>query len=73
MCTSVVIDGKTVKIGDTVGFKSDYEQSGKVSKIERHPLGAGYILTLTSEDGFGGEYLRGATVTKVSARDCWVD
>ncbi len=57
----------TVKVGDYVGFKSDYEQSGKITKIN------GNWLTLENENGFGGEYLRYETVTTESANDCWVE
>ena len=55
-----------VKVGDHVGFKSDIEQSGKITKIE------GDWLTLENSNGFGGDYLRYATVTKQHASDCWL-
>ncbi len=65
-------DGReiTVKVGDWVGFKSDYEQSGQVTKIEKRRgmfggTGNGYEFTLTNPDGFGGEYLRYATETTI--------
>lgn len=62
------LDGmKEIKVGDTVGFKSDYEQYGKVTKIE------GNRLHLHNPSGFGGEYLRYATDTVELASDCWVD
>jgi hypothetical protein len=56
-----------VKVGDWVGFKSDYEQSGRITKIE------GSQLTLHNDNGFGGEYLRYAKTTVVDAGDCWID
>jgi len=56
-----------VKVGDYVCFKSDHEQSGQIVKIE------GDRLTLESSSGFGGDYLRGASRTVVSAHDCWVE
>jgi hypothetical protein len=56
-----------VEVGQVVGFKSDHEQYGKITKIE------GDMLTLENENGFGGEYLRYATVTKERASDCWID
>jgi hypothetical protein len=58
---------RTVKIGDTVGFKSDFEQYGKIIAI------AGDRLTLENPNGFGGEYLRYATQTTERASDCWID
>lgn len=66
-------DGETVtvKVGDWVGFKSDYEQSGKITKI-RGSYGV-YRLTLENRNGFGGEYLRYATTTEVLGDDIWVD
>ncbi len=56
-----------VKVGDWVGFKSDYEQSGKIVAIN------GDQLTLENENGFGGEYLRYATTTQEAADRCWID
>lgn len=60
-----------VYVGDFVGFKSDYEQSGKVTKI----VGSGRRakLYLHDDEGFGGDYLRYSTDTMVYADDCWVD
>ena len=44
------VDGQVVKVGDYVCFKSDYEQCGKITKIE------GNRLTLFRDDeGFGGD------------------
>jgi FKBP-type peptidyl-prolyl cis-trans isomerase 2 len=56
-----------VKVGDAVGFKSDYEQHGRITKI------SGNQLTLSNPDGFGGDYLRYATTTVEHADDCWID
>jgi hypothetical protein len=64
MCT---VSGKQVKVGDVVGFKSDYEQYGRIVKIE------GNKLTLVNENGFGGQYLRYAKQTVERADDCWLD
>jgi signal peptidase I len=57
----------TIKVGDVVGFKSDYEQHGRVTKIE------GDRLTLENPDGFGGDYLRYAKTTVERVSDCWID
>lgn len=57
---------KTVSVGDYVGFKSDYEQYGQITKIE------GNKLTLHNPNGFGGEYLRFAKTAIVDCRDCWL-
>ena len=62
------IEGKEVKIGDYVGFKSDIEQSGKIVKIHRHGM-----ITLYNEYGFQGDYIGGQQYTDVSPKDCWVD
>jgi hypothetical protein len=64
-----------VKIGDWVGFKSDYEQSGEIVAIKKVDRGwsVGWQLTLRNEHGFGGEYLRYATECVMDAEDCWVD
>ena len=60
-----------VFVGDCVGFKSDYEQGGKITKIQGN--GKRASLTLSNPDGFGGDYLRYATETQEDADDCWVE
>ena len=66
------VDGRTVKVGDYVCFKSDYEQCGKVVQI-KHTLMGSKVLVLENENGFGGEYLQGSTRTQELASDCWLD
>jgi hypothetical protein len=62
------IDGpKEIKIGQTVGFKSDVEQYGKVIAIN------GASLRLSNPNGFDGGYIGGQTETWVTASDCWID
>lgn len=56
-----------VTVGMTVYFKSDYEQCGTCTQIR------GDRLTLENSSGFGGDYLRYATVTEERAEDCWVE
>jgi len=60
-------DTIAVKVGDVVGFKSDYEQAGVIIAI------SGDDLTLENEQGFGGDYLRYATTTVETADRCWVE
>ena len=72
MLATKVQDNTIVKVGDYVSFKSDYEQCGKVTKIARGMFG-GVMLTLYREDGFEGDYLRGADTTVQNAEDCWVE
>ena len=67
MKKEIVIEGKTVKIGDWVGFKCDIEQSGRVKEIRSH------TLILEDPDGFQGEYIGRDTVTEVDIDRCWVD
>lgn len=55
------------EIGQTVGFKSDYEQYGKIIAIN------GDRLTVQNLNGFGGHYIGGRTETTVRAQDCWID
>ena len=65
---SIKVDGKIVKIGDYVCFKSDFEQCGKVEKIQ------GNMLTLFRDDeGFSGDYIGGQNYTVQRASDCWVE
>jgi hypothetical protein len=69
--TTATVDGKTVKVGDWVGFKSDIEQSGQIVEIKKSYMG--YSLVLENKSGFGGDYIGGDTITTESASDCWVD
>lgn len=67
MAKTAKVEGKTVTIGDWVGFKSDIEQSGKIIGIE------GQYLVLENVNGFSGGYIGGQTRTTERASDCWVD
>jgi hypothetical protein len=69
--TTATVDGKTVKVGDWVGFKSDIEQSGQIVEIKKSYMG--YSLVLENKSGFSGDYIGGDTITTESASDCWVD
>jgi hypothetical protein len=65
------VEGQVVRVGDWVGFKSDIEQHGQITKITEE-----YCYTklhLHNDHGFSGEYLRYATDTVVDADDCWVE
>ena len=68
--TNATVEGQPVKVGDFVGFKSDYEQSGEIVKIEG--TGESAVLHLHDPNGFGGEYLRYSTDTKEIAENCWL-
>lgn len=61
------VEGKEVKVGDWVCFKSDIEQSGKIVEIR------GNMLYLENENGFSGDYIGGETFTTELASDCWID
>ena len=66
------LDGMVeLNVGDVVGFKSDHEQYGKITKIVRGQNGV--QLHLHNPNGFGGDYLRYATDTVEYAEDCWVN
>ena len=69
MIKEIRVNGETIKVGDVVGFKSDIEQSGEVSRIERSQWGGGYTLYLKSEHGFLGEYIGGLHSTTISSRE----
>lgn len=58
---------KQLKIGQWVGFKSDYEQYGEIVSIK------GNWLVLKNENGFGDEYLRYAKTASVHVDQVWVD
>jgi len=67
-----IVEGKEVKVGDWVGFKSDYEQYGQIKEIRRSKFRNDAELVLFNENGFGGEYLRYAKTTVEHASDCWL-
>lgn len=67
-----VVDGKTVKVGDWVCFKSDIEQCGKIVKIRTDSFGKAELV-LERESGFDGDYIGGETRTVERAADCWVE
>lgn len=70
---TATVEGKQVKVGDYVGFKSDIEQYGKIIGIWPASTGRGKVLLVENKDGFSGDYIGGETTTEVHASDCWVD
>ena len=65
------VEGKTVKVGDWVGFKCDIEQPGQIVEIKKSYMG--YSLVLENKHGFHGDYIGGQTITTEQARDCWLE
>ena len=65
-----IVNGQEVTIGDTVGFKSDVEQYGKIISIFGPKEDA--TLTLGNNNGFRGDYIKGQTVTTEYAEKCWI-
>jgi hypothetical protein len=66
------VDGQVVRIGDVVSFKSDYEQCGRIVGFSKTIMGSD-VLILEDLEGFGGEYLDGATRTQELASECWIE
>lgn len=66
------VSGRVVQIGDVVSFKSDYEQCGTIVGFSKTVMGSD-VLILEDSEGFGGEYLEGATRTQELASDCWIE
>jgi len=67
------VEGRTVKVGDHVGFKCDIEQGGQIVEIKECPFRRGaMVLVLENKYGFSGEYIGGQTRTEVDASDCWI-
>ena len=54
---TATVEGKIVKVGDSVGFKSDFEQRGRIQEIRRNDYNGKYELVLFNERGFGGDYI----------------
>ncbi len=65
------VDGQQVKVGDTVCFKSDVEQSGTIMSFKSN--GRHTILVLGNANGFSGDYIGGQTTTQERADDCWLE
>ena len=65
------VEGKTVKVGDWVGFKADVEQCGQIIEIKSSYMGQ--ALVLENKAGFHGDYIGGSTITTELARDCWLE
>ncbi len=65
------VGGKTVKVGDTVGFKSDVEQYGEIVGIQKGT----FCVELVLEDkaGFVGDYIGGQTSVTIPASDAWLN
>ena len=63
------IDGGVteVTLGQTIHFKSDIEQCGKVIKID------GDDITIYRRSGFEGDYIGGQTQVVEHAGDCWIE
>ena len=62
------VDGQRVQVGDWVCFKSDVEQSGKITAV----LSEGRLV-LTNPNGFQGDYIGGSETTIQRAVDCWIE
>ena len=65
--TNIYEEEHEVEVGDLVGFKSDFEQYGRVIKL------FGDYAIIENENGFGGEYIGGQTQTQVSTDRLWKD
>lgn len=62
------VEGKTVKVGDYVSFKSDVEQGGTIYRIEGNRL-----FLAAGPNGFDGDYIGGSDTTVQLAQDCWIE
>lgn len=60
-----------IKVGQVVGFKSDFEQYGTIIEIRRTRYG--YKLLLGNEYGFEGDYIEGERETIVDGDEIWID
>lgn len=61
-----LLKGRPVKLGDSISFKSDFEQYGKVIKIE------GHFLTLHKPfEGFEGDYIGGDNSIRIHVSECF--
>lgn len=58
-----------IKVGDIVEFKSDVEQSGRITKI----VGRNVYLEALTNEGFSGGYIGGQTTTVIDKREIFND
>jgi hypothetical protein len=63
------VDGKIVKKGDIVHFKSDTEQAGRIVAHDGNTL----KLEALSDSGFHGDYIGGNELHFINASDCWLE
>jgi hypothetical protein len=71
---TATVDNKTVKVGDTVGFKSDLEQYGRIVSISQGWRGKNLTLEPAGPfKTFIGDYIGGCISHVVNAEDCWID
>jgi len=47
------MDGNTIKVGDEVGFKDDYEKYGTIKSIKKSPYSSGHTIVIDEWDGHG--------------------
>lgn len=62
-----------VYIGDSVSFKSDVEQTGRVTAIKRARYSDILTLKAFHDSGFEGDYIEGQEYTEQMASECWVE
>jgi len=66
------VEGKVVKVGGFVGFKTDSEYAGEVVEIYMNDWGR-EVLIIWNPDGFvGGMGYHGNTTMEVPAENCWI-
>jgi hypothetical protein len=70
---TATVEGKQVKVGDSVCFKCDIEQCGTITAIRQSKFSRDIELVLESKYGFHGDYIGGQTRTTQLASDCWID
>jgi hypothetical protein len=61
------VDGKVVRVGDWISFKSDVEQEAEIVKIQGDK-----ITVKAPDEGFEGAYIRRQDFYTLSARDAWL-
>lgn len=64
------MDVNKLKVGDTVCFKYDVEQSAKIIEVKRDWRGVEYVVR-----AFHGGYVDNinGTLINLQPRDCWVE
>jgi hypothetical protein len=62
------VEGKKIEVGMVLGFKSDHEQYGIVSRVSNRSI----TVKPTDDRGFRGDYIGGQSSYTADQEDFWL-